>query len=166
MTRRGRESLRRAFRPAQIQLLFAGEAPPVSGRFFYRGDSGLYRAMRDAFAAIDPSIAGTDFLSRFREAGCYLVDLCPEPVDRLAPASRRAVCRASEASFARTITQLQPKMIATLVRSIEGNVIEAASRAGWRGPFVHLPYPGRWDRHRKVFVELLQPALLATLKEG
>ena len=83
MTRRGRESLRRAFRPAQIQLLFAGEAPPASGRFFYRGDSGLYRAMRDAFAAIDPSIAGTDFLSRFREAGCYLVDLCPEPVDRL-----------------------------------------------------------------------------------
>src|SRR5215475_10648558 len=49
-----REALRESFRPERIRLLFIGEAPPASGRFFYSRNSGLYRAMREAFAAIAP----------------------------------------------------------------------------------------------------------------
>ena len=37
-----REHLRRRYRPAHVDLLFIGEAPPASGRFFYQADSGLY----------------------------------------------------------------------------------------------------------------------------
>ena len=51
-----RERLRRQYRPEHIRLLFIGESPPASGRFFYRRDSGLYRAIRDTFRMIDPSI--------------------------------------------------------------------------------------------------------------
>jgi hypothetical protein len=33
--------------------------------------------------------------------------------------------------------------------------MEAASGAGWRGRLIHLPYPGRWTRHREVFVHAI-----------
>ena len=152
------ESLRRSFLPSAVGLLFIGESPPASGRFFYQADSGLYRAMRDAFVAIDRA-AGENFLAAFQAAGCYLIDLCPHPVDHLDSKSRRAACRAAEPSLARTIAQLNPRRIATVVRSIEGNVTAAASRAGWHGPILHLPYPGRWSRHRDIFLALLAKEL-------
>lgn len=155
LVRRRREELRRRFRPVCVRLLFVGEAPPVSGRFFYRRDSGLYRAMRDAFHAIDPTVNEQNFLSLFQSAGCYLIDLCPDPVDHLDRQLRRAVCRSSEASLARAIARLAPSTIVTVVRSIEDNVTNAASQAGWQGPFLHLPYPGRWSRHRDIFVATL-----------
>jgi hypothetical protein len=159
IARRRRESLRRTFRPADIRLLFIGEAPPVSGRFFYQRDSGLYRAMRDAFRIVDASIDDENFLEAFHEAGCYLVDLCPEPVDHLDSKARRAACSTSEALLAGIVAQLQPAMIGTVVRSIEDNVARSAARSGWHGPFLHLPYPGRWSRHRDRFVEALVPAI-------
>lgn len=150
-------------RPLPLKLLFIGEAPPASGRQFYQGDSGLYRAMREAFGKVDPSIDEAGFLARFRTSGCYLVDLCAKPVDRLDAKERRERCRQAEARLARTIARLQPWTIATVVRSIEGNVTRAATKAGWRGTCLHLPYPGRWSRFRQVFVAELEPVLRALL---
>jgi hypothetical protein len=156
---RERERLRRRYRPADLRLLFIGEAPPASGRFFYQRDSGLYRAMRDAFRLIDPSITDESFLGVFQRAGCYLIDMCPRPVDQLDARSRREACVASEPLLSRTITRLQPQAIATLVRSIRCNVERATSLAGWTGPLIDLPYPGRWSRHREVFLDELVPQL-------
>lgn len=144
-------------------MLFIGEAPPASGRFFYRRDSGLYRAMRDAFRIADPAIDDENFLAVFHGAGCYLIDLCPEPVDHLDPKVRRAACRAGEELLSRIIVRLRPAMIGTLLRSIEGNVARSASRADWRGPLLHLPYPGRWSRHRDAFVAALVPTIAALI---
>ena len=154
-----RERLRRRYCPARIRLLFIGESPPASGRFFYRQDSGLYRAMRDAFQAVDPSITDDTFLDLFRNLGCYLIDACAEPVDHLDARSRRAACLAAEPALTRKIRQLGPAAIVTLVRSIRESVRRAAARAGCSGPILELPYPGRWVRHRKIFLEGLVPQL-------
>jgi hypothetical protein len=140
-------------------MLFIGESPPASGLFFYSRDSGLYRATLAAFQEVDPAIYEENFLATFEAAGCYLIDLCGEPVDDLPPAARRAACLASERSLSRSIAQLQPVVIVTLVRSIERNVLRAASQVAWRGPYLHLPYPGRWSRLRDVFVSALVPAI-------
>jgi hypothetical protein len=142
-----------------VRLLFIGESAPASGRFFYQGDSGLYRAMRDAFRMVDPAIHDENFFAVFQASGCYLMDLCRRPVDHLDPKSRRASCRAGEASLSKAIVELRPAMIATLLRSIEENVEQALARTGWRGPIVHLPYPGRWARNKKVFVNALTPII-------
>ncbi|HVV44433.1 MAG TPA: hypothetical protein VHC72_04485 [Bryobacteraceae bacterium] len=115
--------------------------------------------MRDAFRAVEPAIDDGNFLNRFQGAGCYLVDLCGRPVDDLDSRSRRAACLAGERRLAKAIAELQPETIATLVRSIEPNVKKAAARAGWDGSFLHLPYPGRWVKHRKAFTELLLPQI-------
>jgi hypothetical protein len=140
--------LRRRYRPDLVKMLFIGEAPPVSGRYFYQADSGLYRAMRDAFRRVDPFVSDANFLDKFQTAGCYLIDLCPYPVDQWDEGARRAHRLANEPLLSRTIKKLQPEVIVSMLRAIHRNVERAASRAGWNGRFVQLPYPGRWIRHR------------------
>ena len=154
-----RERLRRSFRPGKVRILFVGEAPPASGRFFYRADSGLYRAIQDTFLTALPALPEEDFLDSFQALGCYLVDLCGEPVDHMDSEARLGICRAGEVRLARTIKFLRPAAIVTLVRSIEANVKRAQEKAGWSGPHVGLPYPGRWQRHRVEFSRRLVPML-------
>jgi hypothetical protein len=139
--------------------LFVGEAPPASGRFFYQADSGLYRAMRDAFVDACPNVGEDDFLESFRELGCYLVDLCGKPVDRLAPKQRKRACLNGEVRLARILQQLRPRIVVVVVRSIAANVRRSERRAGWSSRHIELPYPGRWHHHRMAFLGKLTSLL-------
>lgn len=166
MTRRQRENLRLRFLPEPLLVLFVGEAPPASGKFFYNANSGLYHAMKDAFAACAEIPAAGTFLDYFQNCGCYLIDLCHHPVDRLPESVRRAARRRSEASVVREIRWLQPTMIVVLLRSIERNIARAVTSAEWSGSVINLPYPGRWKQHRTAFtsrfaVEVAPSVLLA-----
>ncbi|MEQ1907761.1 MAG: hypothetical protein ABMA15_03015 [Vicinamibacterales bacterium] len=147
-----------------MHVLLVGESPPASGRFFYQQDSGLYRAVFETFHSVDSSLDRTNFLSLFAAAGCYLVDLCPEPVDRLDAAPRRAACRAGEARLAKTIARFQPSAIVSVVRSIEANVGRALARAHWYGECHCLPYPGRWQRSRTAFRNEFAPLVRTLLQ--
>jgi hypothetical protein len=162
---RNRETLRRKFLPKRTRILFIGESPPASGRFFYRADSGLYRAVRNLFHTADSSITDSNFLLRFQECGCYLIDACTDPVDNLEPKARRAACLAGEPSLSRRIRSLQPEMIVSLVRSIRGNIERAAAKADWHGPLIDVPYPGRWIRHREIFTAKLLPYAKAVIAQ-
>lgn len=157
---RGQDQLRLRYRPAIVRVLFIGESRPASGRFFYQGDSGLYRAMRDAFQSADAAITDATFLRTFQALGFYLVDLCTRPVDKLNPQARRAACLAAEPQLCRVFSTLQPEMAAVVVRSIRQNVRRAASCAGWTGQILELPYPGRWSSHRETFTAQLVPVVL------
>ena len=106
-----RERLRRRYRPDRVRILFVGEAPRASGRFFYRADSGLYRAVRDTFISAFPNLQKADFLESFRALGCYLVDLCGRPVDRMDRKARRQVCFAGEASLNGRLRRLRPEIV-------------------------------------------------------
>ena len=154
-----RERLRRRYRPARVRLLFVGEAPPASGRFFYQADSGLYRAIRGAFLAALPDLREDDFLESFRTLNCYLVDLCGRPVDRLDTALRRQARTEGEIRLGKILRQLQPEVVVTVVRSIAPNVIRTQQLSNWMGVHLVLPYPGRWKHHRAAFDERLIPIL-------
>jgi hypothetical protein len=104
-----------------------------------------------------------EFLDAFRAFGCYLVDLCGEPVDQLPSSTRTSICCAGEGRLARTIRALRPTVIVTLVRSIRVSVKRAQMMAGWSGLHLELPYPGRWKHHRVEFQHQLAPVLLKTL---
>ena len=159
-----RERLRRRYRPARVRILFVGESPPASGRFFYQADSGLYRAVRQSFEAAFPGLKATDFLETFRNLDCYLIDLCGRPVDRLTPKQRRLACDRGEKQLGATIRRFNPEVIVTVVRSIAPNVERARARARWRGTHRELPYPGRWKSHRDEFERALLPVLRRTLR--
>lgn len=158
-----REVHREHYRPARVKLLFIGEAPPASGRFFYYADSGLYRAIRSAFINAIPALENGDFLKQFQGLGCYLVDLCAKPVDRLDGKERVRTCKESEARLAGIIKHLQPDLIISLARSISMNVNRAQQQAHWVGPHLNLPYPGRWRLHQIKFEEALEPVLRTEL---
>lgn len=166
MSRSGREALRRTFRPGNVRILFVGESPPASGRFFYRRDSGLYRAMRNLFEAADPSVSDENFLQKFQECGCYLVDLCGEPADKLEANARRAAHVAGERSLRQKISRFQPEVIVSLCRSIRPNVSRAATAANWTGSIMDVPYPGRWIHHNRVFTATLLPLVERTLRSA
>lgn len=159
LTRLEREALRESFCPARIRILFVGEAPPASGRFFYSANSGLYRAMRDIFKAVNPRIDEANFLSLFQASGCYLTDLYPKPVDHLDTESRRRARVAGEALFSEKLIRLRPEKLAPVLRAIVIHVANAAARANWRGEIIELTYPGRWHRHREESVKGLEPTL-------
>ncbi|MGA8270081.1 MAG: hypothetical protein WB919_00880 [Candidatus Sulfotelmatobacter sp.] len=154
-----RERLRRHYRPAKVRMLFVGESAPASGRFFYQADSGLYRAIRNTFVAALPNIKDADFLESFRALGCYLVDLCGVPVDRLNKKQRRKICAHGEVRLTQMLKQLRPEIVITVVRSIAANVRCAQQRANWKGTHLELPYPGRWQHHRVAFEKALIPVL-------
>lgn len=158
-----REELRRRYRPQAVKILFVGESPPASGRFFYQADSGLYRAVRQTFLLAFPKLKNEEFLESFQALGCYLVDLCATPVDDLVRGERARACHAGEARLARTIGVLRPEVIVTVVRSIGENVERATAQAGWRGTMVEVPYPGRWQSHRVEFQKRVVPLLRKTL---
>jgi hypothetical protein len=160
-----RERLRRQYRPRRVRILFVGEAPPASGRFFYHADSGLYRAIRDTFMAAFPSLRSSNgkFLEAFRGMGCYLVDLCGKPVDRMDRSSRRCVCEAGEKRLARKLRTLRPMIVITVIRSIGSNIRRAEAAAGWSGLHLELPYPGRWHHFRVSFRRQLMSLLRTAL---
>jgi hypothetical protein len=165
-TAAARERLRRRYLPARVRMLFIGEAPPASGRFFYQADSGLYRAVRRTFMRAIPAIRKEDFLDTFAELGCYLTDLCGEPIDDLNLKQRRTRCGKGETQLTRTIKKLQPEIIITLVLSIAPNVERAIDQARWKGLHVQLPYPGRWKRNRLAFDRGLRPLLQREFRAG
>ena len=154
-----RERLCESYRPERVRVLFVGEAPPASGAFFYRRDSGLYRALSTTFEEALPRLRGRDFLAAFRDLGCYLVDLCGRPVDRLGPQERRKARRVGEAGLTEVVRRLRPLAIVVLLRSINGNSARAEEVAAWSGLRIVVPYPGRWVRWRDEFREILVPAL-------
>lgn len=154
-----RERLRGRYRPDRVRVLFVGEAPPASGRFFYQANSGLYRAVRDAFANAFPTLSDSDFLESFRALGCYLVDLCDTPVDHLSCNQRMRARLHGELRLARILKLVRPEVVITVVRSIAGNVKRSQQRANWSGLHIELPYPGRWHYHRAAFVREIQPVL-------
>ena len=160
-----REALRERYRPARVKLLFVGEAPPASGRFFYRANSGLYRAIQSAFIVAFPSIRSDGFLDTFQALGCYLLDLCGKPVDDLEPLKRKRICAEGEIRLATSIQLFQPETMVTVVRSILLNVERAQNFVGWTGLHVSLPYPGRWRSHRVLFEEALVPILRKELDD-
>jgi hypothetical protein len=154
-----KERLRSSYRPKRVRILFVGEGPPASGRFFYLTDSGLYRAIRDAVIQVFPTIRNETFLKSFQELGCYLVDLCGRPVDRLGDRARRRARIAGEPRLSKTLRQLQPPVVIIVAKSITQNVQRAETLANWSGVRVTLPYPGRWYHHRAVFLKGLTPVL-------
>jgi hypothetical protein len=159
-----RERLRRRYRPARVRILFVGESPPASGRFFYQADSGLYRAVQQTFLAAFLGLSAANFLESFRKLDCYLVDLCGRPVDRLTARQRRLACSQGETRLGATIRRINPEVIVTVIRSIAKNVERARASARWLGTHLELPYPGRWKSHRDEFERALIPVLRRTLR--
>jgi len=162
------ERLRSRYLPKETRVLFIGESPPSRGTFFYAASSNLYFATREAFVATIPHLVGRDFLEEFRRLGCYVDNLCLEPVNDLyADDPLRIAARAEgQERLAEHIRISRPKAIVVVMMAIERNVARAAREADQDGtPRYALPFPGR-RAHRDRYVTELTALLKMFVEKG
>jgi hypothetical protein len=159
------EKLRHSHRPCPISVLFIGEsAPPSSGKFFYSGNSVLYRAMKKAFGG------RADFLTKFKSKGYFLDDLVLFPADNATAEQRkqylencqRDLYRKNIPSLARRIKKYRPQGILILLSGVkfENAVLMALEKANRRIPdgkvehYGTTPFPNRF--HLESFLKKMR----------
>jgi hypothetical protein len=147
------ERLRRRFKPSVVRVLLVGESPPNGPTFFYGGNSKLFRATQDAFGRAVPAVADLEprhFLEAFQRMGCYLDDLCAEPVNQYSlkdPVQRKLRLQARSDGvrpLASRIRRYQPTIIAAVMKAIEDEIASAAEKANTDAELLGaLPVPNR-----------------------
>lgn len=165
------EAKRREYQPPVVRVLFIGESAPANGTFFYYGNSNLAKYTREAFEAVFGKFNDmSQFLDTFRERGCYLVDLCSEPVNQLSNKSpqRRAVRESGVSPLSAFMRELQPKprVMVVVMKAIEKYVRRAAKDAELAdSPLFVLPFPvrGHQGEYVRRLSELLKNQSLITM---
>ena len=156
----GVAQLRDQFKPARVRTLFVGESPPAGDTHFYRANSNLFRATREAFVQAFGTEAVSDgprFLREFQDRGCWLVDLVDRPVNRLGDDKRQALVSGGVATLARTIADVRPVHIVAVKATVDDEVRAAMEVAGVEADLLALPFPVR--QWRAVYVRKLAEAL-------
>jgi hypothetical protein len=138
------ERIRRSYKPDKTRVLFVGESRPGGGTFFFNGDSNLVRHTQKSFeAAFKRSYESpAAFLTAFKAAGFWLVDLCVEPVNGLNGKLRREACKAGEPALARLLAELRPRAVIGVKLDLEPHIRRGIASAGIEPPGLHmLPFP-------------------------
>jgi hypothetical protein len=153
MTSQEIERLRQRYRPSQVRFLFVGESAPAGGTFFYAENSTLYFETRKAFArGVPAQLVGRPFLELFKELGCYLDDLCLEPINHLPDPVRRQRRIDAEAPLAERLRSYHARMVVAIGKTTTApHVRTALHRAGLTAvPFKIVAFPGR-PAHKSMF---------------
>lgn len=140
------EKIRKSYKPKSIKVLYIGESRPANGTFFYKGDSILFRAIKNAFQeAYGRSFANDiSFLDYFKTCGCYLEDLCIDPVNKLPGGVRLQKREQGIPRLANSIKHAQPEAIIILMKDIKDDVVEAIKLSGVDLKYGDItPFPGR-----------------------
>ncbi len=122
--------------------------------------------MRAAFTALeDLSDEARPFLDLFKALGCYLDDLCLEPINHLPDSERTMKRQEAEAGLVKRLAFYAPLAVAAIGKTTAApHVSRAMVAAGINDrPFVTLPFPGR-PEHKRAFQADLQ-GLLRRLRQ-
>lgn len=147
------ESLRKAHKPAQVRLLFVGESAPASGTFFYAQNSTIYFETRAAFDHAFPMKPATKpFLDLFMELGCYLDDLCLEPINNLPVADRQRKRIEAVGPLAERLRGYRPQMVIAIGKTTAAPHVESALQCAGltQVPLRLVAFPGR-PEHKVMF---------------
>ena len=146
------ENLRANYQPDNIRVLFIGESPPASGKFFYRENSTLYFATKEAFN--NPS----NFLIKFQNWGFFLDDLVLFPINRFDEMKRKEKKLDHQAELATRLMKYQPLAVVTVMKGIKSHVDTAIELAGLSVINYALPFP--WsEQYRIQYVNELRKLL-------
>ena len=146
------EAIRQSFRPDHIHLLFIGESPPVSGKFFYiKGAMTTFTSRAFEKAHGKRFQNNSEFLEYFKACGCYLDDVSRVPVNQLPPREREIQLRDNIDALSQRIREANPSVVVVVLKKIEPYV-RAAVEKSQRSPRVCvLPFPG--SGHQNKFLE-------------
>jgi hypothetical protein len=143
---------RERFRPKQTRVLLIGESRPANGTFFYCRNSDLVRYTRDAFEIQYGAFCDMEaFLRCFQSMGCYLIDLCPVPVNRLPTPERKRERRNAEQMLSSALAELKARAFIVVMKAIAPSVSRAAATANVElTPCDVLPFPAHGNQRAYV----------------
>ena len=141
------EDLRIRFRPDEIRVLFVGESVPDSGKFFYKGDSQMYRYFE---RIVGQKLFGSsnNFLNNFKDSGCYLDDLVLTPVNKISPNKRKQASEQAIPGLAKRIRDYEPQIVVALLKGIEEFVRKAVVHSGVDSCFFATHFPGNGQQNK------------------
>src|SRR5580658_8042107 len=147
----GLEKLRKSFHPDCVTTLFVGESAPASGRFFYSGNSSLFRAMKRAFGDRET------FLEDFKRSGFYLDDLVLTPINKIERRERSRRRQEAVPELAKRLVKYKPKAVVVVMRAILPKVRQAMEIAGMSYEPFCVPHPafGNWPRFSNAMKEII-----------
>jgi hypothetical protein len=143
------------YRPDVIKVLFVGESPPVSGKYFYCGNNSLLNEMRRALGRNHDT--DEDFLINFRDCGWYLDDLVQNPVSERTELKNK--CRAAVDDLATRIRCYKPSIVVCLLRRIRDHVETAVLKADSDACVYAVSFPPQQPRRFREEMRLLRPRL-------
>lgn len=149
------ENLRYHYKPNNIEILFVGESRPQGGTFFYQEDSSLYRETKKAFNKYFSQDIFS--LGKFKLWGCWLYDICENPVNHLSNNERRHIIYENIPRLENFIKQESPKIIIVCKKILVEPVIRESSIMNIYQPgnnIFFLPFPG-YGNQRKYREELI-----------
>jgi hypothetical protein len=147
----GLEELRKSFHPRCVTTLFVGESAPESGRFFYKGDSSLFRAMKRAFGNQEA------FLQDFQKKGFYLDDLVLTPINKLEKHERSRLRKEAVPELAKRLIEYKPRAVVVVMKAILPVVRKAMGVAGISFEPFCVPHPafGNWARFHSAMTKII-----------
>ncbi|MCR8669583.1 hypothetical protein [Agrococcus sp. HG114] len=151
---------RERWRPERVRLLLVAESPPaVDGgqrRYFYDDDllkeDGLFREVAKGLCNAGSLRSGAGakvpWLGALRDAGVFLIDLSPVPVNRLG-ANRNRTLASSVADCTARAVALGPEGVILVKRSVHELLADPFKAASL--PLLHeepVPFPGSGQQRR------------------
>lgn len=154
---------RARWKPEHVRLLLIAESAPDDGgdianrRFFYDDNltrhDGLFREVVKALFAVDELKSGPDakrpWLERLRDAGVYLTDLAPSPVNYSSPSERDAILAKNIEAAVDRILELGPDGVVLVKKNVFEHLQGPLLAAGQ--PLLHdefIPFPGSGQQKR------------------
>jgi hypothetical protein len=125
------KQLRQQYQPETIKMLFITEAVQPGNVFFYRKNSNVFRAVKEAFSQVFGGFeTDEDFLVFFKENGCYVDYLCPVLINGLPTEVRQKVRKDGIKPLSERLALFQPKVVVTVMKVLEKEVLEAIQLSG------------------------------------
>ena len=165
------EELRKDWNPqnvrVRIKVLFVGESPPKSGRFFYDRNTALYYATFCAFSRVF-GVSEPEFLEFFQKSGCYLYDVLKVPGQKITDVDKSTLNQAKE-DLKNFIRNTRPDVVIVIHRGVYRRIEEILSQLRKEGiikSFYSLPFPTRYFNEYveglcNVLNELIEQGILA-----
>jgi hypothetical protein len=123
--------LKQHHNPENVQLLFIADGMPVNNRYFYRKNSSMFRAVKDAYTQVFGEFKTDDeFLKFFKEMGAYFESLTMEPIKFLPPKEQVKAREEGVKPLADKIAEMQPRLIIISLKTIEKYAREAIQLSG------------------------------------
>ncbi|MFT3784594.1 MAG: hypothetical protein QM770_00320 [Tepidisphaeraceae bacterium] len=156
-----REAAAAKYRPSHVKLLLVAEAPPCTlDRYFYfeevKAQDSLFRYVcKGLFGVVPPRDRKTEYLSRLRESGVHLIDVCEEPI---ADGDRTRIRPEQVIALIDRCRKIGPDSIILIKSNVYDLTHEPLAAAGFEVANVRMPFPGSGQQgnFERAFAEALK----------